>query len=67
MARIDGVAAPGLLAFMPMALLTELVSINEDCYYRRGAPSGAVSTRQYCNPAKRAKDHPKQAKGQNRR
>ena len=46
MARVECVAKQGFVAFISMPLLTELVSINEDCCYRHGAPDGAVSTRQ---------------------
>ena len=46
MARVEGVTAPRFAMFISMPLLTELVSINEDCCYRHGAPDGAVSTRQ---------------------
>jgi hypothetical protein len=47
MTRVECVATQGLLTFISMPLLTELVSIKDGFSYKHGAPNGAVTTRQH--------------------
>ena len=55
MVRVESVATQGVVTFISVPLLTELVSINDGFSYKHGAPNGAVTTRQYRIPLETAK------------